>query len=112
MLLLRRSLFAALAVALLAVPAISDSSPVGAQTTTTQTPVMGPSLLNAQQLVNWYNARGSGPPRLPMLGNDVRALAQLFIDEGAIEGVRGDSAFVQAVIETSGFNGVVDLSHR
>ena len=32
-----------------------------------------------------------------------RALAQIFIDEGAVEGVRGDMAFVQAVLETGGF---------
>jgi hypothetical protein len=71
---------------------------------TTQTPVMGPSLLNADQLLRWYNARGYGPARLPALGNDVRALAQLFISEGALEGVRGDMAFVQAVLETGGFS--------
>jgi Mannosyl-glycoprotein endo-beta-N-acetylglucosaminidase len=71
---------------------------------TTQTPVMGPSLLNADQLVNWYRSRGYGPPQLPALGNDVRALAQLFISEGALEGVRGDMAFVQAVLETGGFS--------
>ena len=101
---LRRMLAAVLAVvSFAAVAAVEFASPADAATTT-ETPVMGPSLLNANQLVNWYNARGSGPPRLPMLNNDVRALAQLFIDEGAVEGVRGDMAFVQAVIETSGFN--------
>jgi hypothetical protein len=74
-----------------------------AQTVTTQTPVMGPSLLNADQLVRWYQSRGYGPPRLPALGNNLHALAGLFISEGAIEGVRGDIAFVQAVLETGGF---------
>ena len=33
----------------------------------------------------------------------MRALAQIFIEEGALEGVRGDMAFVQAVLETGGF---------
>ena len=33
----------------------------------------------------------------------MRALAQIFISEGALEGVRGDMAFVQAVLETGGF---------
>jgi hypothetical protein len=70
---------------------------------TTQTPVMGPSLLNADQLTLWYHSRGYGPARLPALNNDVRALAQIFISEGALEGVRGDMAFVQAVLETGGF---------
>src|SRR4029079_951928 len=70
---------------------------------TTQTPVMGPSLLNADQLTLWYHSRGYGPARLPALNNDVRALAQIFISEGALEGVRGDMAFVQATLETGGF---------
>jgi hypothetical protein len=69
--------------------------------TTTQTPVMGPSILNADQLAFWYSKRhGSVQPRLPALGNNVRALAQIFIDEGAKEGVRGDMAFVQSQLET------------
>jgi hypothetical protein len=69
--------------------------------TTTMTPVMGPNILNADQLALWYSKRhGSVQPRLPALGNNVRALAQIFIDEGAKEGVRGDMAFVQSQLET------------
>jgi hypothetical protein len=76
---------------------------VGAASTTTETPVMGPNLLNADQLMRWYNAQGYSAAKLPALNNDVRALAQLFIDEAGLEGVRGDMAFVQAAHETSGF---------
>ncbi|MGQ0824203.1 MAG: hypothetical protein ACT4OX_04065 [Actinomycetota bacterium] len=84
--------------------ASTTAAPASAQSVTTQTSVMGPSLLNADQLVRWYTTRGYGPAKLPPLNNDVRALAQLFIDEGAFEGVRGDMAFVQAVLETGGFS--------
>lgn len=96
---------ALVALASLGAPALTGAGARAAgAATTTQTPVMGPSLLNADQLVRWYQHRRYGPARLPALGNDVRALAQLFIDEGAIEGVRGDMAFVQAVLETGGFS--------
>src|SRR5262249_5201867 len=43
-------------------------------------------------------------PRIPAFGgfpaNDVAALAQVFIDDGKKEGVRGDMAFVQSQLET------------
>jgi hypothetical protein len=74
-----------------------------ASRTTTHTPVMGPNLLSADQLARWYNHKHGSPPRAPGVGNDIRALAQLFIDEGRIEGVRGDLAFVQSVLETGWF---------
>jgi hypothetical protein len=68
---------------------------------TTRTPVMGPSLLSAKQLADWYNRhKGSNSPQIPALHNDVQALAQVFIDQGKAEGVRGDIAFVQSMLET------------
>jgi hypothetical protein len=72
---------------------------------TTNTPVMGANLLSADQLARWYNhKRGGTPPRVPSVNNDVRTLAQIFIEEGRIEGVRGDLAFVQSVLETGWFS--------
>src|SRR6202042_890463 len=57
------------------------------------------------QLTRWFNAvPGRRPPRVPSLGNNIRALAQIFIDEGRIEGVRGDIAFVQSILETGWFS--------
>src|SRR5262245_28696203 len=80
---------------------VVGSSRIANAATTTQTPVMGPSILNADQLALWYGKHhGSVQPKLPALGNNVRALAQIFIDEGAKEGVRGDMAFVQSQLET------------
>jgi len=68
---------------------------------TTKTPVMGPSLLNAAQLAAWYGRHhGSNQPRIPVLHNNVAQLAQIFIDQGNAEGVRGDIAFVQSMLET------------
>ena len=78
-------------------PAASSAGP--------RTPVMGRSELTARQLVTWYRRHhGSSQPRIPALHNDVGALAQLFLDAGASEGVRGDIAFVQATLETGWFS--------
>jgi hypothetical protein len=71
---------------------------------TTHTPVMGPNLLSADQLARWYNHMHGSPPRAPGAGNDIHTLAQLFIEEGRTEGVRGDLAFVQSVLETGWFS--------
>jgi peptidoglycan hydrolase CwlO-like protein len=62
-------------------------------------PVMGGSLVRADQLAAWIDAQGYHP----RIETDLETLAQLFIDEGAAEGVRGDVAFAQSVIETGGF---------
>jgi hypothetical protein len=75
-----------------------------AAATTTQTPVMGPSLLSAAQLAAWYYRHSGVTPLIPAFGGhpagDVEALAQVFIDDGRLEGVRGDIAFVQSQLET------------
>jgi hypothetical protein len=61
---------------------------------------MGPSLLTADQLVAWYNAQGYHP----RLETSIDDLARIFIEEGSDEGVRGDFAFAQSIVETAGFN--------
>jgi peptidoglycan hydrolase CwlO-like protein len=63
-------------------------------------PVMGPSTLSAAQLVAWYNSQSYRP----RLATSISDLAQIFIDEGAAENVRGDFAFAQSIVETAGFN--------
>ncbi len=68
-----------------------------------QTPVLGASLLNADQLALWYTSKHAAPPNLPNLNNDIKALAQIYLAEGAADGVRGDIAFVQSFIETGAF---------
>ena len=106
----RRFSTAALAFALFgtsltgAVVTSAVSPQVAAAAVTTRTPVMGPNLLNAAQLASWFNAMHSAPPNVPSLNNNVTLLAQTFIDTGRIEGVRGDLAFVQSIIETGWFS--------
>jgi hypothetical protein len=86
---------------------VSTASEAAADTTT-HTPVMGPSLLTAQQLAAWYYRHSTVTPQIPAFdghpANDVAALAQVFIDDGRLEGVRGDMAFVQSQLETGWMN--------
>lgn len=59
-------------------------------------PVMGRSQASASQMAGWFRSKGSGgSATVP-----VQRLAQYFLDEGAAEGVAGDLAFVQAMLET------------
>ena len=90
---------------------ITTAAPGAGAAVTTHTPVMGPSLLSASQLASWYAHHSGTAPRIPAFGGhpagDVAALAQVFIDDGKAEGVRGDMAFVQSMLETGwlGFAG-------
>ncbi len=84
--------------------AVAATPGVAAADTTTHTPVMGPSLLTAKQLSAWYFKHSTTTPLIPSFGGhpagDVAALAQVFIDDGKKEGVRGDMAFIQSQLET------------
>ncbi|HEU5309205.1 MAG TPA: glucosaminidase domain-containing protein [Acidimicrobiia bacterium] len=68
-------------------------------------PVMGPNTLTADQMVAWFDAQGYRPR---LSDTSVPELAQIFLEEGAAEGVRGDFAFAQAIIETGGFSAAPD----
>jgi predicted nucleic acid-binding Zn-ribbon protein len=65
-------------------------------------PVMGPTVLNAAEMAAWPRSTGSSP-RLSG-GMALEQIAQMFVDEGTAENVRGDVAFAQAYIETGGFS--------
>jgi hypothetical protein len=66
-------------------------------------PIMAPSRLSAAQLVAWFNGRQPRPRGLYRATVPVDELAQLYIQEGAAEGVTGDVAFMQGVVETAWF---------
>lgn len=73
---------------------------VPAPATADATPIMGRSVLIADQIAAWFESTG----RVARLsGVTVKQLAQLFLEEGAAEGVRGDIAFAQAIFETGYF---------
>jgi hypothetical protein len=96
---------AALAAMLVGLPGLS--TPASAATR-----IMGRSAVTAQELADWFASTGQ-QPNLPV---SVRTLATHFIREGAAEGVRGDLAFAQSILETGYFSfpaaGQVRPSHN
>jgi hypothetical protein len=73
--------------------------------------VMGASAVPADKIAAWFHHATRTPYRASVT---VEALAALYVDEGGREGVRGDIAFVQAVLETGwfGFSGAVTPAHN
>ncbi len=61
--------------------------------------IVGESALDAAQLVGWYKAEGW----IDLTPAPIEQLAAWYLSEGAAEGVRGDVAFAQAMVETGGF---------
>jgi len=68
--------------------------------TSASSPILGPSLLTAQQLADFVRAQGYKPRLTVPLGT----LAHDYIVEGENAGVRGDVAFAQSILETGGFS--------
>jgi hypothetical protein len=65
--------------------------------------IMGQSRLDAAQLAAWFNGRQPRPSGTYRATVPVETLAQYYVEEGAGEGVAGDVAFVQAIVETGWF---------
>ena len=81
-------------------PTGPSSPPVGGPPTVG---VMGSSRLGSAQLVAWFNRRQPQPSGTYSATVPLETLAAIFIEEGAMEGVTGDVAFVQSIIETGWF---------
>ncbi len=62
--------------------------------------IIGLPRLNAEDLAGWFAAS----PYSPRVSTPMGDYAKWFIEEGAAEGIRGDIAFAQAVLETGGFS--------
>jgi hypothetical protein len=62
--------------------------------------ILGSSALNARQLAAWFDAQGYSD----LTAATISQLASWYIQAGTTEGVRGDVAFAQAVLETGGFS--------
>ena len=63
------------------------------------TAVMGQATLTPAQMAGWFATTG----RTPKLDVGILDLATMFVEEGAREGVRGDIAFAQSIVETGYF---------
>ena len=77
--------------------------PAAASSTASSTLVMQRDRLDAQQLADWFTAT---KPRSVeyRAGAPVQELALIFIEEGRYEGIAGDIAFAQSVLETAWFS--------
>ena len=64
-------------------------------------PVMGTARLTAPQLAGWYRSTGAHPKLAD--GTTIDDLAQMYVEEGTAEGVRGDIVFAQSILETGSF---------
>jgi hypothetical protein len=62
--------------------------------------LLGGSALDAQQLAGWFNSQGYAD----LTSTNIKQLASWYLQMGGAEGVRGDVAFAQAVLETGGFS--------
>lgn len=62
--------------------------------------LVGGAALDAAQLVGWYRSQGY----VDLTNAPISQLAAWYLQAGAQEGIRGDVAFAQAVIETGGFS--------
>ena len=72
-------------------------------------PVMGTARLTARQIADWYATTGM-EPRLSG-GLSIRDLAEIYVQEGNDEGVRGDVAFAQSIVETGYFRSATDNNY-
>ncbi len=62
--------------------------------------INGASIFTPEEMAAWFAQR---QVTTPLARASVDDLARFFIDEGATEGVRGDVAFAQAILETGSF---------
>lgn len=69
-------------------------------------PIMGASRLTAPQIAGWFKSTGA----VAHLADNttIDELAQMYVQEGTAEGVAGDAAFAQAVLETGSFGHALD----
>jgi hypothetical protein len=76
--------------------------------------VMGASRVSAISMAAWFNTRTPRPPGTYAATVPIEMLAAIFVEEGAAEGVTGDIAFVQSIVETGWFrfSGSVPATHN
>jgi hypothetical protein len=67
--------------------------------TSATSPILGPSRLTAKQMAGYIVAMHYRPN----ITVPIEMLAQIYLNEGAKTGVRGDVAFAQSILETAGF---------
>ncbi len=95
----RRARMAGAAAAIVASSGVLAGPTRAAEARTGCTPVLGQAANTAEQLAGWFATTG----RSAKLDVSILDLATMFVEEGAREGVRGDIAFAQSIVETGYF---------
>ncbi len=90
----------------------SPTTPTAPTPLPTTFAIMAPSRVTPAQMTAWFSTRTPRPAGTYVATVPVETLAQLFVEEGQAEGVTGDIAFVQSIVETGWFRftGVVPAS--
>jgi hypothetical protein len=99
----RAALLPALAVALALGAAACAPRRPAVVVPTAPLPIMGKSRLTPGQLAAWFTGRQPRLPGVYAATIPIEILARYYVEEGAAEGIAGDVAFVQAVVETGWF---------
>lgn len=81
----------------------SPVAPSNPPSTNGSVPIMGAARLSAPHLVAWFNGRQPRPSGAYAATVPLEALAAYFVEEGTVEGVTGDVAFMQSIVETGWF---------
>jgi hypothetical protein len=79
-------------------PAAGPAAPAGGSVS-----IMGNPSVDAARLARWFHTRQPQPGGAYAASVPVETLAQYYIEEGQAEGVKGDVAFIQAIVETGWF---------
>ena len=80
--------------------ALHDVAGPGGPSATGGLSLIGGAALDAAQLVSWYDSQGY----VDLTSAPIGQLAAWYLSAGRAEGIRGDVAFAQAVLETGGFS--------
>jgi hypothetical protein len=65
--------------------------------------IRGPALVTPAQMAAWFAGRQPRPSGTYGATVPVLTLAQYYVQEGNFEGIRGDVAFIQSILETGWF---------
>jgi len=84
-------------------PAAADPETTGVSTAATDALVMRPPRVTAAQMARWFRSRTNDASGWWVPKTSPEKLTQLFIEEGNREGVAGDLAFIQSIVETGWF---------
>ncbi|MBR7045153.1 MAG: glucosaminidase domain-containing protein [Lachnospiraceae bacterium] len=91
--LIKTALFAVIAAA----ATVIFTAPAGRAYADEMTPIMGEAVLTESQMLRYLDSVYPDAPDV------VKTLPAMYLEEGALEGVRGDIAFAQACLETGTF---------